>query len=350
LRAFGPPPLRSPETLDAGEARTLNRFFDAPPEGSRLWVVEGEDRAILGAAYAERAVDYFTQETHGHLSILAVAAEAEGHGIGSALLATVEQWATKQRHRFITLNVFATNQHASAVYEHAGYRPDTVRYIKELRPSPEALTPSSPRPRRYPLALLILVAVALVWSGLAPHDRGTWWLEIFPILIGAPILVTTYRRFPLTNLLYTLLAIHALILMLGGHYTYAKVPLGFWAQELFGFARNHYDRLGHFAQGFIPAILAREILLRTSPLRRGRWLFALVTAVCLAFSACYEFIEWWAALAGGESAEAFLGTQGDVWDTQWDMFFALIGAMTAQLTLTRVHDKALRKLLKPGAR
>jgi putative membrane protein len=204
--------------------------------------------------------------------------------------------------------------------------------------------------RRYPLVLLILVVVALVLSGLAPYDRGTWWLEIFPILIGVPILVATYRRFPLTTLLYTLLAIHALILMVGGHYTYARVPIGFWVQDLFGFARNHYDRLGHFAQGFVPAILAREILLRTSPLRPGRWLFVLVTAVCLAFSACYEFIEWWAALAGGESAQAFLGTQGDVWDTQWDMFFALIGAITAQLTLGKVHDRALSKLLGAGAK
>jgi putative membrane protein len=204
--------------------------------------------------------------------------------------------------------------------------------------------------RRYPLVLLILVVVALVLSGLAPYDRGTWWLEIFPILIGVPILVATYRRFPLTTLLYTLLAIHALILMVGGHYTYARVPIGFWVQDLFGFARNHYDRLGHFAQGFVPAILAREILLRTSPLRPGRWLFVLVTAVCLAFSACYEFIEWWAALAGGESAQAFLGTQGDVWDTQWDMFFALIGAITAQLTLSKVHDRALSKLLGAGAK
>ena len=205
------------------------------------------------------------------------------------------------------------------------------------------------RMQRYPLALLILITVALALSGLAPYDRGTWWLEIFPILIGVPILVATYRRFPLTTLVYTLLAIHALILMLGGHYTYARVPFGFWAQDVFGFARNHYDRLGHFAQGFVPAILVREILLRTSPLRRGRWLFVLVTAVCLAFSACYEFIEWGAALAGGESADAFLGTQGDVWDTQWDMFFALIGAITAQLTLGKVHDRALKKLLMtPG--
>lgn len=199
--------------------------------------------------------------------------------------------------------------------------------------------------KRYPLVLLSVIGVALVLSGLAPYDRATWWLEIFPILIGAPILVATYRRFPLTSLLYTLLAVHALILILGGHYTYARVPLGFWAQDLVGFARNHYDRLGHFAQGFIPAILVREILLRTSPLRPGRWLFVLVTAVCLAFSACYEFIEWWAALLGGESAEAFLGTQGDVWDTQWDMFLALIGAITAQLVLGKVHNRAMGTLL-----
>ena len=206
--------------------------------------------------------------------------------------------------------------------------------------------------QRYPLVLLLLVALLLLLSGLAPYDRTTWWLEVFPILIGAPILVATAHRFPLTRLLYTLLAVHALILMLGGHYTYARVPLGFWAQDLFGFARNHYDRLGHFAQGFIPAILVREVLLRTSPLRPGRWLFVLVTAVCLAFSACYELIEWWTALAGGESAEAFLGTQGDVWDTQWDMFLALIGAVTAQLVLGRAHDRALARLLNgplPGS-
>lgn len=200
---------------------------------------------------------------------------------------------------------------------------------------------------RYPLALLILVGFALTLSGLAPYDRTTWWLEIFPILIGVPILVATYRRFPLTTLLYTLLAVHALILMVGGHYTYARVPLGFWVQDLLGLARNHYDRVGHFAQGFIPAILVREVLLRTSPLRPGRWLFVLVTAVCLAFSACYEFIEWWTALAGGESADAFLGTQGDVWDTQWDMFCALIGAVTAQIVLAGVHDRALARLSLP---
>jgi putative membrane protein len=194
---------------------------------------------------------------------------------------------------------------------------------------------------RYPLVLLVAVLGALLFSGLAPYDRTTWWLEVFPILIGVPLLVATHRRFPLTHLAYTLLAVHAVILMVGGHYSYARVPLGAWAQQAFGLARNDYDRLGHFAQGFVPAIVAREILLRTSPLRPGRWLFVLVTAVCLAISACYELIEWWVAVAGGSSAEAFLGTQGDVWDTQWDMFMALLGAITAQTVLGSLHDRAL---------
>lgn len=199
--------------------------------------------------------------------------------------------------------------------------------------------------RPYLVALVLVVTVALIVSGIHPYDRTTWWLEVFPILIAAPILVLTARRFPLTTLTYTLLAIHAAILMVGGHYSYARVPLGFWMQNLLGLARNDYDRLGHFAQGFIPAILIREILLRTSPLRRGRWLFVIVTAMCLAFSACYEFFEWGAAVAGGHAADAFLGTQGDVWDTQWDMFCALIGAIVAQLTLGRMHDRSLARLL-----
>jgi len=199
--------------------------------------------------------------------------------------------------------------------------------------------------RPYLVALVLVVTVALIVSGIHPYDRTTWWLEVFPILIAAPILVLTARRFPLTTLTYTLLAIHAAILMVGGHYSYARVPLGFWMQNLLGLARNDYDRLGHFAQGFIPAILIREILLRTSPLRRGRWLFVIVTAMCLAFSACYEFFEWGAAVAGGHAADAFLGTQGDVWDTQWDLFCALIGAIVAQLTLGRMHDRSLARLL-----
>jgi putative membrane protein len=196
----------------------------------------------------------------------------------------------------------------------------------------------------YLLVLCAGVGAALIVSGIAPRDRTTWWLEVSPVLFAAPILVATAARFPLTPLAYTLIAVHALILSLGGHYTYAEVPLGFWARDALGLARNHYDRLGHFAQGFVPAIVVREVLLRTSPLRRGRWLFFLVTATCLAISACYEFIEWWTALLGGQAADAFLGTQGDVWDTQWDMFLALVGALTAQLLLARTHDRALARL------
>jgi putative membrane protein len=191
------------------------------------------------------------------------------------------------------------------------------------------------------VALLALVLVVLIWSGIDPHDRFTWFLEVAPVLIGLPLVIATRRRFPLTPLLYSLLAVHAVILMVGGKYTYAQVPAGFWVQEWLGLARNHYDRLGHFAQGFVPAILAREILWRRSPLRGSRWLGFVVVAICLAFSAFYELIEWWTAAASGEAAEAFLGTQGDPWDTQWDMFLALLGAVTALLLLRGVHDRQL---------
>ena len=189
----------------------------------------------------------------------------------------------------------------------------------------------------------------LLWSGLRPHDHFTWFLETAPIFIGVPILVATRRRFPLTPLAYRLIFVHATILMVGGHYTYAEVPLGYWVKDALSLARNHYDRLGHFAQGFVPALLAREILLRRSPLRPGKWLFFLVTCVCLAISAGYEFVEWWTAVATGEAATAFLGTQGDPWDTQWDMFIALIGAVTAQLLLTRTHDRQLATLTSTPA-
>ena len=196
---------------------------------------------------------------------------------------------------------------------------------------------------REPTALLIIGSALLVWSGIHPFDRTTWILEVFPIFLAVPLLLATARRFPLTPLAYRLIFVHALILMLGGHYSYAKVPLGFWMQDLFGFTRNHYDRIGHFAQGFVPAIIAREILIRRSPLQPGRWLFAIVLCVCLAISACYEFIEWWSALIGGSAADAFLGTQGDPFDTQADMFMALIGAFLAQVLLARVHDRQIAK-------
>jgi putative membrane protein len=195
-----------------------------------------------------------------------------------------------------------------------------------------------------PLALLAAAGVVFVWSAIAPHDRLTWFLEIAPLVVAVPLLWLTWRRFPLTPLVYVLIALHAVILMVGGHYTYAEVPLGFWVQEALGLARNHYDRLGHFAQGFVPAMIAREVYLRRTPLRRGGWLFFFVTCTCLAISAFYEFTEWWAALAGGDSAAAFLGTQGDVWDTQWDMFLAFLGSLAAQLTLAGLHDRQLRRL------
>jgi putative membrane protein len=194
--------------------------------------------------------------------------------------------------------------------------------------------------RREPAVLLGLVLAALVLSGIGPKDRVTWWLEVFPVLIGVPVLVLTHRRFPLTPLLYRLLAVHALILVVGGHWTYADVPLGEWVKDWTG-GRNQYDKLGHFAQGFVPAVLAREILLRRSPLGRGRWLSLFVVSVCLAFSALYEMFEWWAAVLGGSGADAFLGTQGYAFDTQSDMFMALVGAVTALVLLSRVHDRQL---------
>ena len=196
-----------------------------------------------------------------------------------------------------------------------------------------------------PLALLGLCTVAIIISAVNPHNRVTWFLEVAPVLLAIPILVVTYSRFPLTPLLYRLLFLHSLILILGGHYTYARVPLGYWVQDLFDLARNHYDRLGHLAQGFIPAILVREILRRQISALKGGWLFFVVTCVCLAFSAFYEMIEWWAALMGGEAAESFLGTQGDVWDTQWDMFLALVGAISAQILFTRIHDFQLAQFV-----
>jgi putative membrane protein len=214
--------------------------------------------------------------------------------------------------------------------------------------APVGSAAARPRSAREPLVLLGLGAVALAISGYHPYDVATWWMEVFPIFLGVPVLLVTWRRFPLTPLAYRLIFVHALILMLGGHYTYARVPLGFWVQHALGLARNHYDRLGHLAQGFIPALLAREVFLRTTPLRRGGWLFFLVCCFALALSACYEFVEWWAAVLGGSAADAFLGTQGDPWDTQWDMFLALIGSILGQLLLARRQDRDLATLTSSG--
>ena len=196
-------------------------------------------------------------------------------------------------------------------------------------------------------AMLAVILAAFVISGIRPYDRLTWVLEVLPVVVVVPVLLLTCRRFPLTTLLYALIGVHALILILGAHYTYARVPLGFWLQDLFELSRNHYDRIGHLSQGFIPAIAVREILVRRSPLRAGRWLPFITVAVCLAISAVYEFLEWWTAIAAGSAAEDFLATQGDVWDTQWDMFLATCGATLALASLTRPHDRSLARLLGP---
>jgi putative membrane protein len=188
---------------------------------------------------------------------------------------------------------------------------------------------------------LTLYAVVLVWSGIGPKDTFTWILEVAPAIIGLVIMAATYKRFPLTPLLYTLILIHCMILMVGGHYTYAEVPLFETLKPVFGFERNNFDKLGHFAQGFVPAILAREILIRKAVVALPTWRNFLIVSVCLAFSAAYELIEWAVALLTGESAEAFLGTQGYIWDTQTDMAFALLGAISALLLLAKLHDRQL---------
>jgi len=200
--------------------------------------------------------------------------------------------------------------------------------------------------RGFPAWLLLLLVLGfLLLSGIKPEaDRLTWWMETLPVMIGVAILVPSYKSYPLTPLVYHLLAFHAFILMVGGHYTYAEVPLFNHIQETFSYERNHYDRVAHFIQGFVPAILTREILIRFSPLKQGGWLFLLTTSFCLAFSAFYELIEWWAAIFTEEGAAAFLGTQGDQWDTQWDMFLALCGAITAQLLLSRWHNQQITTL------
>lgn len=189
-----------------------------------------------------------------------------------------------------------------------------------------------------------LLVSSLVISGIDPvADRLTWLLETVPVMIGLVVLLKTHTHFPLTLLSYRLLAIFSFILIIGGYYTYAENPLFNWIQIEFDLARNHYDRLGHFMQGIVPAIVGRELLLRTSPLQRGKWLFFLACSISLAISAFYELIEWWVAVINEQAAEAFLGTQGDQWDTQWDMFLALLGSIFAQWTLSRTHDQQLKK-------
>ncbi|HXP83654.1 MAG TPA: DUF2238 domain-containing protein [Bryobacteraceae bacterium] len=194
-----------------------------------------------------------------------------------------------------------------------------------------------------PAALLAGVAAVLVWSVIGCHDLFTWFLEVLPVLIGVPVLIRLYPRLRFTNLVYGLIAIHATILMIGGHYTYALMPVFEWIKQWLQLSRNYYDRLGHFAQGFVPALITREVLLRTTPLKRGKLLVTLVMGVCMGISAMYELFEFAAAKFTGSAAEAFLGTQGDEWDTQWDMTFCLIGATCALMFFSGLHDRALAK-------
>jgi len=192
---------------------------------------------------------------------------------------------------------------------------------------------------------LSIFFATLLWSAIDPKDMFTWFLEVLPALIGFVLIVLTYKKFPLTPLLYTLILIHMIVLMVGGHYTYAEVPLFDTIKELLHQTRNNYDKIGHFMQGFMPAILARELLLRLNVVKASKlWLHYIILSIVLAFSAFYELIEWWVALLSGEDAEAFLGTQGYIWDTQSDMMLALIGAIAALVFLSRLHDKQLRKI------
>ena len=200
-----------------------------------------------------------------------------------------------------------------------------------------------PGSKRFHAALAASFIIVLVWSVIRPYDLFTWFLEILPAAAGLVVLLLTYRRFRFSNLAYFLMWVEAIILVVGGHYTYAEMPLFNWMRDAFELSRNHYDRVGHFAQGFVPAIVARELLVRTSPLKPGKWLITIVICICLAISAAYELGEWLAAVLTGTRADAFLGTQGDVWDTQWDMLLALIGAITAQLVLSRFHDRSIKK-------
>ena len=198
--------------------------------------------------------------------------------------------------------------------------------------------------KSFHLGLAFFLGILLIWSGIKPADRFTWFLEVAPIFIISAILLAIYKQFYFSRLVCWLMLAHAIVLLVGGHYTYAQVPLFNWIRDYFHLARNHYDRVGHFMQGFVPALISREVLLRRGVLKRGPWLSFIVICICLAVSAFYELIEWQAAVWTGTKADAFLGSQGDVWDTQWDMGFALIGATFAVFLVSRAHDRSMTKL------
>jgi len=197
---------------------------------------------------------------------------------------------------------------------------------------------------------LIIFFATLVWSGIEPKDYPTWVLEVLPAVVGFAVLVATRRRFPLTSLAYLLILAHCIVLMVGGHYTYAEVPLFDWIRDGLDLQRNNYDKVGHFVQGFVPAIVAREILVRNAIVAGKGWMSFIIVCVCLAISAFYELIEWWVAILSEEAAEAFLGTQGYVWDTQSDMMYALVGAIMALVLLSRMHDKQIGRYVERGTR
>lgn len=202
------------------------------------------------------------------------------------------------------------------------------------------------KPNKFPLFLLISYMVLFIWSLINPHDYGTWFMEVLPAIIGIGIMIVTYKRFPLTNMFYFLAWLHAIVLTVGGHYTYAEVPLFNWLRDIGIFERNNYDKIGHFVQGFFPAIYAREILLRTSPLVRGKWLAFIIVSIAGLITAIYEIIEWLTAVILGDKATDFLGTQGYIYDTQSDMFLCIVGALLSVLLLSRLHDKSMEYLAK----
>jgi len=204
--------------------------------------------------------------------------------------------------------------------------------------------PGKEKDIRYHTILLLIFGIVFIWSMISPKDYFTWFLEVLPAIIGVLVLILTFKRFPFTKFTYALILLHCCILMVGGHYTYAEMPLFDWIKEVFHQSRNNYDKVGHFAQGFVPAIISRELLIRMKVINGKGWLHFVVLSICVSMSAAYEFIEWFAALIIGEASDSFLGTQGYVWDTQSDMLYATIGAIAALILLSKIHDKKINEI------